>query len=71
MCFHCTPWFDIHGTHWKHVVMWISFKWHVYSKTVSNKGPDDIMTLYAVLRFIIGYGNVIYETVYIGSNVSW
>ena len=47
------------------MLLWESVKWHVYSKEVLNQDTDDVITLYA------GCGNVIYETVYIGSNVSW
>ena len=49
--------------------LWESVKWHVYSKEVLNQESDDVITLYAEYFDIIRCGNVIYETVYIGSNV--
>ena len=51
--------------HIENMLLWELVKWHVCSKIVSNQDSDDVITLYA------GCGNVIYETVYIGSNVSW
>ena len=54
------------------MLLWELVKWHVCSKIVWNQDSDDVKACKISSTYdIIRCGNVIYETVYVGSNVRW